>query len=127
MLKPRVREATQDQAIIAKFLKGLADPTRLAVLRLLARKGELNQSQVLEHIPMPQGRLSDHLACLRWCHYIEARREGKHVFYSIRDPRVLQILALAEGLAADHGAELEACERIEESDVSEIAQRFKSP
>ncbi|MBU6429841.1 MAG: helix-turn-helix domain-containing protein, partial [Cyanobacteria bacterium REEB65] len=66
-----------------------------------------------ELVPIPQGRLSEHLACLRWCHYVEARREGKRVIYRIADPRVLQILALAEGLAADHGDHVLACERID--------------
>ncbi len=97
---------------MARFFRGLADPTRLAVLRVLAQKGELNQSQILALVPVPQGRLSEHLACLKWCHYVETRREGRHVVYAIKDARVLQILALAEGMAADHGDELDACERI---------------
>ncbi|MBU6430300.1 MAG: ArsR family transcriptional regulator [Cyanobacteria bacterium REEB65] len=109
---PAARSSAQGDRV-AKFFRGLADPTRLAVLQTLAEKGELNQTELLALVPVSQGRLSEHLACLKWCHYVETRREGRHMLYAIKDARVLQILALAQGIARDHGDDLAACERIE--------------
>ncbi len=51
---------------------------------------------------------------LRWCGFIEARREGRTVFNRIADPRVMTMLDLAESLLADNAEHVAACCRIEE-------------
>jgi len=111
-MKSKPRASTASRARSAKYLRGLGDPTRLTVLELLAENGEMNVSQLVEAIGVPQGRLSDHLACLKWCHYVESRREGKYVYYVIKDERVLALLSLIQELASDHADDLDACLRI---------------
>ena len=45
-----------------------------------------------------------HLGCLRWCGYVETRREGRYIYYSLGDSRVTQIVGLAQELL--HGSEV---------------------
>jgi DNA-binding transcriptional ArsR family regulator len=41
---------------------------------------------------------------------VRARREGRSVFYSIADERVLGVLELGEGILMDNLEHVEACE-----------------
>ncbi len=98
--------------VLAKFFRGLGDPSRLRILKWLL-DGEQPVSAIMQHLRSPQGRVSSHLACLRWCGYVTARRHGRQVFYAISDPRVRKLLALGEAIVADNEAELCACLRID--------------
>jgi len=62
----------------------LADETRLRVLFYLVENGELHVTDLCERLGQSQPAVSHHLALLRVSGLIEARREGKHNFYSIR-------------------------------------------
>ena len=56
--------------VTARFFRVLGDPTRLKVLELLLEDGEVNVGAMLRRLGIAQGRLSSHLACLRWCGYV---------------------------------------------------------
>lgn len=107
-------ESTADQRleVTARFFHGLSDLTRLRIVELLL-DGEKNVSQLVGILGQPQSRVSNHLACLRWCGYVESRREGKFVYYRIADPRVRQLLGLAREVIADNAAAILSCTRIE--------------
>jgi DNA-binding transcriptional ArsR family regulator len=99
-----------DMRVAAKLFDGFADPTRMSILALLARKGEMSVSELVEEVGASQPRMSVHLRCLAWCGYVRGRREGQRVYYSIADARVLGILRLGEELLADNREHVEACE-----------------
>ena len=98
--------------ISAKFFHGLSDLTRLQIVELLLEEGEKNVSELVAILGQPQSRISNHLACLRWCGYVDSRREGKFVYYRVSDPRVRQILELARGVIADNAAAIVSCTRM---------------
>jgi DNA-binding transcriptional ArsR family regulator len=100
--------------LVAKYFRGLGDPSRLRILELLRDEGELSVGGLVERLGLPQPKVSNHLACLRWCGFIEARREGRTVYNRIADPRVAAMLDLAESLLADNADHVAACCRIEE-------------
>ncbi|MGH3057521.1 MAG: ArsR/SmtB family transcription factor [Gaiellaceae bacterium] len=100
--------------LVAKYFRGLGDPTRLRILELLQREGELTVGALVERLGLPQPKVSNHLACLRWCGFVEARRKGRTVSNRIADPRVARMLELAESLLADNAEHVAACCRIEE-------------
>jgi DNA-binding transcriptional ArsR family regulator len=100
--------------LVAKYFRGLGDPSRLRILELLRDEGELSVGELVERLALPQPKVSNHLACLRWCGFIEARREGRTVFNQISDPRVEAMLELAQSLLADNAEHVAACCRIEE-------------
>lgn len=102
---PELRE------VLARFFQALADPTRLALVAFLL-EGERMQSECVEHVGLSQSRVSSHLACLVDCGYVGARREGRYVYYSVTDPRIVEILWDARAMVADNAAALASCTRI---------------
>lgn len=100
--------------LVAKYFRGLGEPSRLRILELLRGEEELSVGDLVERLGLPQPKVSNHLACLRWCGFIEARREGRTVYNRIADPRVAEMLDLAESLLADNAEHVAACCRIEE-------------
>lgn len=102
----------QRQEIEAKFFHGLSDLTRLRIVELLLDEGEKNVSELVAALDQTQGRISNHLACLRWCGYVDSRREGKFVYYRVSDPRIRQLLEVARAVMTDHAAAILSCTRI---------------
>jgi ArsR family transcriptional regulator, cadmium/lead-responsive transcriptional repressor len=101
--------------VVAKYFRGLGDPSRLHILELLRREGELSVGELATRLGQAQPKVSNHLACLRWCGFVEARREGRMVYNRIADQRVAQVLDLAGSLLLDNAEHLAACCRIEKA------------
>ena len=98
---------------MAKYFRGLGDPTRVGILELLRDEGELSVGALVERLGLPQPQVSNHLACLRWCGFIDTRREHRTIHYRIADKRVLKMLDLAEALLDDNADHVAACRRID--------------
>ena len=94
--------------MLARFFRGLDDPTRVQMLELLI-EGEKTVSELVALVGSPQGRISTHLGCLRHCGYVKTRREGRNVFYRLADERIRALLRIAQELMADHAQELLSC------------------
>lgn len=107
----RTRQADLKTELTARFFQVLADPTRIQIVELLL-EGEKNVSELVEAIGVQQGRISSHLACLRWCGFIVARREGKFIYYRVVDERVRELVHLAHRLLADNAGEIASCFRL---------------
>jgi DNA-binding transcriptional ArsR family regulator len=110
----RLPSAPAATDLVAKYFRGLGDPIRLRILKKLRAEEELSVGELVARLGLPQPQVSNHLACLRWCGFIETRREGRTVFNRIADPRVAAMLDLAESLLADNAEHVAACCRIEE-------------
>jgi DNA-binding transcriptional ArsR family regulator len=109
----RLPAAPAEADLVAKYFRGLGDPTRLRILELLREEGELTVGQLAERLELPQPHVSNHLACLRWCGFVEARRQGRTVSNRIADERVERLLELARALLADNAEHVAACCRID--------------
>jgi len=103
--------ATSD--LVAKYFRGLGDGTRVRILDLLAEHEELSVGELVARLGQSQPKVSNHLACLRWCGFVATRREHPTVFYRVADPRVQQLLDLARGLLADNAEHVAACGHID--------------
>lgn len=77
----------------ADIFQALAHPTRIAILELLSA-GELSAGALIEKLGMEQANVSQHLAVLRSKQIVINRKAGNQVFYSVRDPILLDVLAL---------------------------------
>jgi DNA-binding transcriptional ArsR family regulator len=97
--------------LISRFFQVLADPTRVRIVELLL-SGEKNVSELVDALGLQQGRVSSHLACLKWCGFVATRRDGKFIYYRVIDPRVNDMMRLAEDLLADHAGEVASCFRL---------------
>ena len=86
----------------------------MALLELLLEQPH-TVSELIEATGVRQSRVSTHLACLRWCGFVVARREHPRVRYSIADPRVIEVIAMARALL-ERNAEQVACCRVLETE-----------
>lgn len=77
----------------ADIFQALAHPTRIAIIDLLAG-GELSAGDLMEKLGMEQANISQHLAVLRSKQLVVNRKAGNKVFYSVRDPIILEVLSL---------------------------------
>ena len=69
---------------LVQVFKLLSDETRLRILLYLVRETELHVTALCKKLGQSQPAVSHHLALLRVAGLIEARRDGKHNFYSVR-------------------------------------------
>ncbi|CAB1221756.1 ArsR/SmtB family transcription factor [Acinetobacter bouvetii] len=77
--------------IVVTILKSLANTDRLLILCYLAKQ-ELNVSQIEELTQINQPTLSQQLMMLRKSDVVSTRRDGKQIFYSIKDQKLVQVL-----------------------------------
>jgi DNA-binding transcriptional ArsR family regulator len=108
----RLPDAPAEPDLVAKYFRVLSDPTRVRVLELLDERGELSVGELVERLGQSQPKVSNHLACLRWCGFVERERRHPHVFYRVADDRVLQVLELARALLADNAEHVASCRRV---------------
>ena len=94
--------------VLAKYFRAFGDPTRLTILQLVA-ESERSVGELVSATGQSQPKVSNHLACLRWCGFVATRREHRRVYYSIADPRVSDLLALARGLLEDNAEHVACC------------------
>ena len=92
----------------AALFRGLADPTRLAILRRLAG-GEVRVVDLTGELGMAQSTVSAHLACLRDCGLVTGRPQGRQMFYALARPELMDLLRAAEGVLAETGVAVALC------------------
>jgi DNA-binding transcriptional ArsR family regulator len=98
-------------ALYARFFSALADQTRLRIVRYLLA-GPRTVGQIVTHLGMSQSRVSNHLACLKWCGYVHGERNGRNVRYSVADPGIGDLLAIAQRLVATNASHIAQCTQV---------------
>lgn len=78
-----------DQVLIT--LKSISNPDRLTILCHLSKQ-ELNVTQIEEITGVRQPTLSQQLMILRKSGLVHTRREGKQIFYSLQDEKLIELL-----------------------------------
>ncbi|MCK4090310.1 helix-turn-helix transcriptional regulator [Acinetobacter radioresistens] len=76
---------------VVSILKSLANTDRLLILCHLAQE-ELNVSEIEGKTQITQPTLSQQLMMLRKSDVVITRRQGKQIFYSIKDQKLTQVL-----------------------------------
>jgi ArsR family transcriptional regulator len=84
----------------AQICAGLADPTRILILYSIAEQPR-SVGELAKLLNIPQPTTSRHLQNLRDRRLVTPNREGKNVFYSLVDPRIIQALDLLRAVLAD--------------------------
>ena len=85
------------------FLKKMCNPDRLLVCCALV-DGERSVRELEDLLGIRQPGLSQQLAELREAGLVAGRKDGKHVFYSLADPRVQHFIATMHLLFCEVGA-----------------------
>ena len=87
-----------------KLFRGLADPSRLAILEAL-REESRTVGEIVEVTGLNQPNVSNHLSCLRECGLVASTQQGRYVRYHLSDPRIAAVMDLADDLLEEvaHG------------------------
>jgi rhodanese-related sulfurtransferase/DNA-binding transcriptional ArsR family regulator len=92
---------------LAEIAKALGDAHRLELLEQLGQ-GERNVEELAARASLTFANASRHLQILRRARLVDARRSGKHVFYSlVSEATVIRLLAALGKLAERNLAEIE--------------------
>ena len=91
----------------AQVFQALAHPTRIAVVEAL-RDGEMTAGALQAPLQVEQANLSQHLAVLRARQIVVSRKAGNQVYYSLRDPVLIQVLDLLKQYFNAHLSETAA-------------------
>jgi DNA-binding transcriptional ArsR family regulator len=114
-MRTRVKSAT---ALKAKLFRGFADLSRLSILEAL-RNGPLTVGAIVEQTGLSQSNVSNHLRCLSDCDLVVAEAQGRYTRYQLSDPRVGDLLTLADALLRDVARGIYDCTRYEPGEGDE--------
>ena len=81
----------------ADLFKALAHPARVRALEVLA-EGERTVSDLQVEVGIESSHLSQQLGVLRRAGLVTSRREGSSVYYAVKHPLVVDLLATAKAL-----------------------------
>lgn len=81
----------------AELFRALGHPARVRALEVLAA-GERSVGELAVEVGIDAAHLSQQLGVLRRAGLVATRKEGTTVFYAIRDPQVVELLAVARRL-----------------------------
>ena len=98
--------------LLAKYFRVLGDRTRLRILELVADR-EHSVGELVRTLGEPQTKVSNHLACLRWCGFVATRREHRTIQYRLADERVAAVVELGRALLHDNAEHVAACGRVD--------------
>lgn len=83
---------------LAAFAKAIAHPTRVRILRMLARKEARMCSHIVDELPLAQSTVSEHLRILRGAGLVRANENGPRVSYCIVPSGLKRLKALLEAV-----------------------------
>ncbi len=75
----------------AEMLKAMAHPMRMAMVAFI-HDSEKTVTEIYEHLGVEQTTASQQLAVLKNKGIVLAKRDGKHVLYSLRNTKILQVI-----------------------------------
>lgn len=81
---------------VAYILKTVAHPMRLGIVHLLEQHDRLSVSEICEKLGSEQSLTSHHLQNMRLKGILSVKREGRSMYYSLRQKQVSMIIECLE-------------------------------
>ena len=101
---PEDRAPTEPQlAAAADTFSMLASPARLHLVQLMST-GRYDVGELAERVGLSLPTTSQHLRKLRLTGIVSATREGRHSYYTVEDPHVVQLVEQIFEHIAPHGS-----------------------
>lgn len=107
--------ATSSAEAVDSVLGALADPTRRALLDLLAAQGEATATSLAGQLPVSRQAVVKHLTVLDAAGLVTGGRVGREVRYSVRPAALNATARWMAGLAADWDRRLAHIKRVAEA------------
>lgn len=90
------------------FFKAIGNKTRFKIVELLRKKGNKTVSQIQQELNLEQTLTSHSLKCLLTCGFVNQKREGKNIIYSL-DRQIIQILDKIDAHLKRYETRLKSC------------------
>lgn len=76
----------------ADMLKAIAHPVRILIIRYLEDGSKRSVTEIHRKLGIEQSAASHHLVILKDRGVLESKREGKNIWYSLKNPQLRDIL-----------------------------------
>lgn len=96
---------TSEQNAIANIAKALGHPARIAILEFLLASDRCICGDIVEHLPLAQATVSQHLRALKEAGLIKGTIEGASVCYCVNEESVSQLRDYLLQLTATRGGD----------------------
>jgi len=83
------------------FFETISNKLRLDIVELL-RKQPLTVGGIAKSLNEEQSKISHNLKKLKDCHFVEAKRQGKNMLYSLNKGTIVPLLNLVESHVEKH-------------------------
>ncbi len=80
----------------AEWLKSIAHPIRLCIVKGLIGRGSCNVNYIKDCLELPQSTVSQHLQVLRQTGIVKGTKTGTVVNYKIADDRVKELIKILD-------------------------------
>jgi ArsR family transcriptional regulator len=80
-----------DSKSLVKLAKSLSDPTRLALLKEIAKGTNKGCADLFEFVPISQPSMSQHLKALSDAGLVESRKEGRNMKVAINEEKLQEL------------------------------------
>lgn len=87
-----LRTDTSKLKRVAKVMKTISHPARLAIVELLLESGPMAVKSIYEEIGISQSNASQHLKALEDVAVLESNRDGKQMHYHVSNPTIPRLL-----------------------------------
>ena len=77
-------------AHVAELFRAFSDTSRVRILSVIVEQ-EMNISALAELIGVTESAVSHHMRGLRQMKIVQARRDGKEVYYSVIDSHIIEL------------------------------------
>jgi len=78
--------------LAASKLRAISHPMRIAIIDLLAHGEKLSVTEIYEALDIEQATASHHLNILKNKNVLVSKREGKKIFYSLKNMTLTEII-----------------------------------
>lgn len=76
----------------ASKMRSIAHPMRIAIIEMLSESAKMSVTEIYERLHIEQAAASHHLNILKSKGILASKREGKKIFYMLRNKAISQIL-----------------------------------
>ncbi len=80
---------------VIRIFKTLSDPSRVRILTTLSQQESLPVGEIAERLEMKISSVSHQLSTLKMLGFVKNHREGQHVYYSLDDDCITDIMMRA--------------------------------
>ncbi len=77
-------------AHVAELFRAFSDTSRVRILSVII-DNEVNVTQLAGLVGVSESAVSHHMRGLRQMRLVNARRDGKEVYYSVEDPHIIAL------------------------------------